>query len=190
MLCFAFDMVFLFTFSHFFCLIHSHTYRCVNTHIASSTLFDLVLNFRPPCSLSLWVQCQCRSFLSETPRDHVMHCRLCTPYTNAEYTQSPEITYKREEVSLLVYSKFSRSIKGEKRESTHESGLKCCFSVQWPVFSWKHSPSMSLRASRVDKSYFIRPTSSHYPVSQTPTRNRHAHIKTLMHIHAHKSLHR
>lgn len=89
----------------------THTYRCVNTHIASSTLFDLVFNFRSPRSLSLWVQCQCRSFLSETPRDHVMHCRLCTPYTNAEYTQSPEITYKREEVSFLIYSRFSRSIK-------------------------------------------------------------------------------
>ena len=73
-------------FSHFFCLFHLHTYRCVNTHIASSTLFDLVLNFRSPCSLSLWVLCQCGSFLSETPRHHVVHCRLCIPYTNTEHT--------------------------------------------------------------------------------------------------------
>lgn len=61
----------------------------------------------------------------------VLQC-ACTPYTDTKYTLSPEPTYMREEVSLLLRSGFCRNIKEENRKSTYETGLKCYFSVQWP----------------------------------------------------------
>lgn len=167
-------------FPHFFCLFHSRTYTCVHTHIVSSILVDLVVKCWSPCSLFPRVQQQCGGFVS-APQG-IMSCTAgCATmhmYTNTKYT-------RWEEVSLLIYSGFSRKVKEENRESTHETGLTYSFSVQWPDFSLMKalSPSMSLRAPRqmlLHQSHIIQ-FPRHPPITHTLRLKHYTHTYTQIH---------
>lgn len=154
--------------------IHIHVYTLIFPAVFWLTLSWIVdLPVACPSGFSVSV--------GASSRDYVMHCRLrCNAHVHHTQTQSthnPPSQLIGEEVSLLVYSSFSRNIKEENRESTHGTGLKYCFSVQWPDFSLTEALSFNVTKSPQTDATLSGP---HHPI-QFPRHPPVTHMLTLKH---------
>lgn len=178
MLCSAFHMTLSSFFTLFLSLPLTYIYMCTHSYCQQYSGW--------PClKLLISLQPVPQGSVSEfelpqwSPRDYVMQAALhctCTPYANTKYTQSPKPTYGGDEVSLLIYSWFSRNIKEENRESTHETGLKYCFGVQWPDFSLIEALSFNVTKSPQTDATLSVP---HHLTFQFPRHQPVTHMLTL-----------